>query len=130
MSRRILLFLSLLFLAVATSTPIRAATPICHSTPHNYCQYHGMVKSIYVNSGNIILLYFDTPLHINSASSVGFNVSFGEAAAIYINDNPEFANLFYSTALAAQASNQPVTIQMRGEHSGYLKIDRIWLSKQ
>ncbi|WP_251359709.1 hypothetical protein [Kangiella sp. TOML190] len=44
-----------------------------------------------------------------------------------LDDNPEFAKLFYSTALSANAQNKKVSIQMRGTYDGYLKADRIWL---
>ncbi|MCL2914649.1 hypothetical protein L2725_12810 [Shewanella corallii] len=112
------------------STSLFAAPPTCHSSHDGYCQYSGTVKSIYVNSGNVILMYFDTGFDPSSASGAGFTVSNGNAAAIRITDNPAFANLFYSTALAAQASGRPVTVQMRGVISGYLKIDRIWLAEE
>jgi hypothetical protein len=107
-----------------------ADQPTCH--PHSggaYCQYSGKVDRLYVNAGNLILLYFDTPLVKADAESNGINVSSIDAAAININDNPEFSNLFYSTALAAQASDKKIIIQMRGTQSGYLKADRIWIMK-
>lgn len=85
------------------------------------------LKSLYVNSSNIILLYFDTPVERSQPNQYGFNISYDSAAAIDINQHPEFATYFYSTALAAQASGRNVSIQMRGVQSGYLKIDRIWL---
>ncbi|MCE9687161.1 hypothetical protein LZP73_13260 [Shewanella sp. AS16] len=64
-----------------------------------------------------------------NAGVAGFTVTNGGAAAISISADSEFAKLFYSTALAAQASNRDVTIQMRGNIGSYLKIDRIWLDE-
>jgi hypothetical protein len=52
----------------------------------------------------------------------------GGAAAFKIDAAPEFAKMFYSTALSAQATNRNVGIQMRGVDSGYLGFDRIWLA--
>ena len=120
-----------LFLAclMGVSPVALAAKPACYATHGGYCQYDGKVKSIYVNSGNIILLYFDTAIPTGDVSVAGFSITNGGAAAYRMTDNPAFANLFYSTALAAQASGRAVTIQMRGTESGYLQFDRIWLAE-
>ena len=61
--------------------------------------------------------------------AVGLNMGHNQAAAVDLNANPEFAKLLYSSALAAQAAGRSILIQMRGNVGGYLKIDRIWLSK-
>ncbi len=103
-----------------------AAAPYCSTS---YCVYNGKVDSIYVNSGGYILLYFDTPMPASEPDKAGFSVSNLTASIYKISDNPEFAKLFYSTALAAQASGRPVSIQMRGVVNGYLKFDRIWLAE-
>ena len=106
-----------------------SGAPTCHASHGGYCAYKGKVKNLYVNSGNLILLYFDTPLAVGAADVAGFSATRNNAAAFLITQNPEFAKLFYSTALAAQASGREVSIQMRGTQSGYLKLDRIWLSE-
>ncbi|WP_444994644.1 hypothetical protein [Aliikangiella sp. IMCC44359] len=105
-----------------------AVAPSCNSGPDGYCQYTGKVKRIYVNANNLIILYFESPVSVETASNAGINITDGSGAAFQINTNPEFAKLFYSTALAAQASGRNVTIQMRGNEGPYLKFDRIWLS--
>ena len=64
----------------------------------------------------------------NIPSEAGFAIKKRSASAFNVKENPEFAKLFYSTALTAQASGRNVTIQMRGSQSGYLKFDRIWLA--
>lgn len=105
-----------------------SATPTCHElTPENYCKYTGKVARIYVNQGKLILMYFDSPVDPSVPQSFGINASRGNAGAISIDNHPEFANYFYSTALAAQASGRDVSVQMRGTEAGYMKIDRIWL---
>lgn len=106
-----------------------AASPTCytHSTG-NYCKYEGKVQRIYINSSNLILLYFEDPADVATVNSFGINISDGNAAAFMVSDNPIFAEMFYSTALTAQASGRSVSIQMRGSQQGYLKFDRIWLS--
>lgn len=104
-----------------------ASKPVCSTSSGGYCYYSGLVDRIYVNAGNMILIYFDTTADEGYADSVISGVTQTAAAAISITENPEFAKLFYSTALAAQASGRPITMQMRGELWGYTKIDRIWL---
>jgi len=85
-----------------------AAQPICNThASGNYCTYTGIVSKVYVNSSNMILMYFEQPVDINTANSFGMNIVHGEAAAFLIDNNPEFAKLSYSTILAAQASNRP-----------------------
>lgn len=113
--------------SILLSNFIMAATPTCHSGSGGYCRYTGKVERIYVNSGNLILLYFDSRVPLDVPASIGFNATQNAAASFNIDANPEFAKLLYSTALAAQASGRVVTIQMNGVQSGYLKIDRIWL---
>ena len=110
------------------SSDSMSSQPTCREhSGGNFCQYSGTVREIYVNSGNLILLYFDNGIDVSIPQSYGINATNGGAAAVHISDNSEFAHLFYSTALAAQASGRSVTIQMRGTRSGYLRADRIWL---
>ncbi|QDO85851.1 hypothetical protein FM037_24555 [Shewanella psychropiezotolerans] len=115
----------LMMLMLASFTAL-ASVPVCYD---GYCQYHGKVSRIYVNSVNLILLYFDTAMDPGEGSTASMSLTTGAAAAVKMSDNPEFAKLFYSTALAAQACQRNVQIQMRGTISGYMKIDRIWLSE-
>lgn len=109
---------------------LQADQPVCHDNNGSpYCQYIGFVKQIYINAGGTILIYFDTPLNISDATSVGYNVSNNNATAYLVSDNPDFAKLFYSTALTAQVSKRKISMLMHGVHSGYLKFDRIWLAE-
>lgn len=125
MNKKIILIL-LLLLPIAG----HAASPVCHTySGGNYCDYTGKVQKIYINSGNLILLYFEEPIDIADANSYGMNITTGVAAAFLTTDNPTFAQMSYSTALTAQASGRTVTIQMRGSQNGYLKFDRIWLAE-
>ncbi len=123
-----LLFLSAIVLFFSTGN-LFAAAPKCQLSASNnpYCSYKGKVKNIYINSGNLILIYFDTPVDINVPKEFGYNVRYAGATAYLVDDNPEFAKLFYSTALSAQASGRDISIQMKEVQSGYLKFDRIWL---
>lgn len=77
----------------------------------------------------MILIYFDQPISLSEPSKAGLSINETSAAAYRVSDNPEFAKLFYSTALAAQTTKRKVTIQMRGTINGYLKFDRIWLAE-
>lgn len=106
-----------------------SAKPICKTTSSGtpLVQYTGTVRQLYVNSGNLILLYFDESIAIVEAADCGFTITNGTAASYGITENTQFAGMFYSTALAAQVSQKQVTIQMSGVKSGYMKFDRIWL---
>ena len=119
----------LILFSIMFPLSLLADTPTCHDHPGgNYCKYTGKVANIYVNSGNVILMYFENAVDVSIPQSRGFYVTSGGAGALNISDNPDFASYFYSTALAAQASGRDVTVQMRGVKHGNLHIDRIWLS--
>ena len=120
------LVLSIFILLVSNS--VLAASPTCHSSHGGYCAYAGKVSRIYINTSNIILIYFEEPISVEDAAVAGITISHGNAAAFHVPNNPDFARMFYSTALAAQASGRNISMQMRGEQSGYLQFDRIWLA--
>lgn len=126
------IFVVLLSIIGLTLSNLASAAPTVCSTNHGgYCQYTGKVKQIYVNSAGIIIMYFDSTFDVSTAHDAGFpQITINNAAAIQIADNPEFAKLFYSTALAAQSTGRSVTVQMRNNVSGYLKLDRIWLAEK
>ena len=108
-------FVALILISIALlSSKVSANTPVCSSASGGYCQYSGKVNRIYINAGNIILIYFETALDIAEAEAVGINISNGGAAAFKVSNNPGFAQMFYSTALTAQASGRDISIQMRG----------------
>lgn len=114
---------------VLLSSQVRADSPTCNiSSAGPYCRYEGTVAQLYVNSSNRILLYFDTPLDLSLSTSVGITgVRNSRAATVMIDDNPTFAQYFYSTALAAQARGSRIVIQMQVVSSGLLMADRIWV---
>jgi hypothetical protein len=122
---KILLLVTMLFTGVFAN----ADAPTCHTAHGGYCSYLGQVKSIYVNKSNHILIYFDTVAAAGFADAVATEVTQRSAAILPIDEKPEFAKLFYATALAAQASGRPISMQMRNSLSGYMKIDRIWLAQ-
>ena len=129
MTDRMVLATVMQALILAFASPLSAATPTCYTTHGGYCAYEGKVRMIHANSGGLILMYFDAQVPVEAAQASGYTVINPEAGAIMISDNPEFARMFYSTALAAQSSKRNVTVQLRGAISGYMKIDRIWLSE-
>lgn len=95
-----------------------------------YCQYNGKVASLYVNKSKHILMYFENPMNDGLPSSAGISgVSEYGAGLVDLGEYPEFGQLFYSTAMAAQAQGKNVKVQMRGTAYGYMKIDRIWLAQ-
>ena len=122
------LFIVLLLCVFSTYT--YADAPNClENGDDDYCGYTGKVQSIYVNSGNLVLMYFDTPMDPENAKLAGMQITVPNAGAVSIDQNPEFAKLFYSTALSAQATKRNVSVQMRGQIGGFPKIDRIWLAE-
>jgi hypothetical protein len=118
-----------LFILSLVATSVFSAEPQCSAEHSGYCYYQGKVDRIYVNSGNLILMYFDTPMQTSQALIAGMSITNGGAAAFKITENEIFANYFYSTALAAQASGRDIVIQMRGVESGYPRFDRVWLAQ-
>ncbi len=124
----------LVFTAVALAMLVPRSTafanaPACYTYNGNgYCQYDGVISRAYVNSGNLILIYFDSPVTQSSLSAVGITgVSVYDACAYHTVENPEFAKMFFAAALAAQARGATVSIQLWGSVAGYLKCDRIWV---
>lgn len=120
-------YLFTLFCFLLVSFSAFSSAPVC--SPDGYCSYTGKVERIYINDGNLMLIYFDAPTSVTEASKAGLNISNVSAAAYSVSTNSEFAKLFYSTALSAQATDRNVSIQMHEVQSGYLKFDRIWLAK-
>lgn len=124
--KKILLTLSFLVLSSVCSYAL-ATKPNCYSSGNGYCQYKGQVSKVYVNAGNIILLYFDEAMAPADAQVAGYTISSGVAGAYKITNNPDFAKMLYSTLLTAKSQNKEVQVQMRGTESGYMKIDRVWI---
>jgi len=120
-------FLTLICLA----SVLFAAAPTCHkSSAYNYCRYVGKVEQVYINNGNAILIYIDTPLDVNLANSNGLAATKSDAILLPVNDsNKVFSDYFYSTALTALTANKKVMIQMKDVSGGYLVADRIWIHK-
>lgn len=118
----------LLFIIFFISMQAYSATTVCSSDHGGYCTYTGKVQRLYVNENNIILMYFEESIAPEEIAKTGVTVSHGDAAGYNISFNPEFAKMFYSTALAAQISNREVSIQMSGSLSGYLQLNRIWIN--
>ncbi len=121
----------LLTLSLVITGSALASKPVCKSTTSGVplLQYYGKVSRIYINSGNIILVYFEQEIDVAEAADCGIGITNGSAAAYKVDNNPEFAKLFYSTALAAQASGRNILIQMYGTQNGYPQFDRIWLAE-
>ncbi len=73
-----LLLLAMLFMANFTAL---ASVPACYSSHNGYCQYTGKVSRIYVNSDNLILLYFDTAMDPAEGSIASMSLSSGSLSA-------------------------------------------------
>lgn len=116
-----------LIAATVVAGGAHAAAPTCgdhDGTP--YCHYRGRVQTTYVNAGNLIILYFDTPA--SSMNIAGVNVM--NACAINMAGKVDFAKMFYASALMAQATGRTVTVQMRDNVYGYAGCDRIWVENE
>lgn len=113
--------------AAMSAASVHAAAPTCavhDGTP--YCQYRGRVQTTYVNAGNMVILYFDTP----AASMNITGVTVMNACAINMAGKVDFAKMFYASALMAQATGRNVTVQMRDNVYGYAGCDRIWVENE
>jgi hypothetical protein len=109
-----------------------AGTPTCKtgSQGNPFCKYTGKVEKIYVNHENLILLYLDTAIPESELNKVGYTgVTHRNAVSCKFDDNPDFAKLFYSTALTAQATDRDITIHMHNNFRGFPKVFRIWLAR-
>ncbi len=117
------------FTALFQLSTAQATAPTCSTSGGvGYCDYSGVVSRAYINSSNLMLIYFDTPVSAASLSAVGITgVSNYSACAFLTTQNPEYAKMFFAAALAAQARGVVVTIQLRGTEAGYIKCDRIWV---
>jgi hypothetical protein len=120
--------LTLLLLFLSNAMTAHAVAPSCnpHSTG-NYILYQGTVKQAYINTSNVVLIYFENALP--QGSECGFAIEVRDAGIYSIDENPTFGYMLYSTALTAVAEGKSVIMQMRGTASGYPKIDRIWIAK-
>ena len=121
-----------LMLTLLMTVSVSAATPqgsycFTHSSG-GICRYEGLVSEVYVNNTNLILVFFEDAFGPTEASDVGISgVNKFNAVAVHISPDPEFARMFYSTVLAAQAQGRVITVQMNTTHGGYLEADRIWM---
>ncbi|KLN65644.1 hypothetical protein ZX61_08570 [Vibrio sp. VPAP30] len=118
-----------LFLSIFVCFSANASAPVCSASHGGYCHYSGTVTNLYVNSGGLILMYFDTAMPSGEPSKAGISLNYYTAGSVKISDNPDFAKLFYSTALTALSTGKKVSVQMRGNEGGYPNIDRIWLEQ-
>jgi predicted membrane-bound mannosyltransferase len=117
-------------LMLACTGPALADRPECSTsatTGTPYCQYRGLVSRSYVSQGGAVLMHFDTAFA--SAAEVTIpNVTVLNACLVQVDQNQNFAKMFYASALMAQASGKTVTVQMRGSADGYPLCDRIWVN--
>tara|TARA_R110001599_G_scaffold249359_1_gene449218 strand:- start:9275 stop:9664 length:390 start_codon:yes stop_codon:yes gene_type:complete len=106
------------------------SAPACRANGGSpFCFYEGKVSRLYINSSNLILMYFESPVDVSIPAQYGWNLNSGAATGLVMSDsNNDFAKTFYSTALAAKLADKKISIQMRNTTSGYLKVDRIWLN--
>lgn len=107
-----------------------AGAPQCYPNGgSSYCMYSGPVSYAYINSNGWILLYFDTPVDPNALASAGITGVTTYGAAMYVMSNyPDFGKALYATLLAAQARGVPVNVMMTSVSSGYLQMDRVYVS--
>lgn len=126
---RIVPVIAAIVFAALTGTT-QAGAPQCYPwNSSGYCQYTGLVARAYANSGNWLLLYFDTPMDLNAPATVGLSGVTVNSAALYVmTENPDFAKALYASLLSAQARGATVTVQMSTVEYGYLHIDNIWVN--
>lgn len=105
-------------------------TAICKesnsSTP--YCKYVGPVNKLYINEQGLALIFLEQPFGVESAKSHGYNAKSGAAMALDIKNNTMDLEM-YRLLVTAFDEEAQVEIHARSVKSGYMKIDRVWLSK-
>lgn len=95
-----------------------------------YCTYTGKLDKVYFNIDKNMLFYFEQWVDVALPAAAGFTgISRGDAGAFDADLDPVFAEYFYTTALTAFAGEKTVTIQLRGNVGGYMRVDRIWVAR-
>lgn len=128
------LLLAIFMFAVPATSALAATFDCREHTTGPYCVYIGPVDKLYVNAGELILLYWDesiTTTHVrNEAESVGIDtqsVLWYQAGGALLTRDPNFGNLLYATLLTAKAGGLDIHVQLRPHVGGYLEIDRVWI---
>lgn len=107
-----------------------AGTFSCSANSSGYCSYQGNVSRVYVNRGNILLIYTDAAMDITKASVAGTKfdkVKQKYAFAVDMNVHYEFGKNIQALALSALMANKKISVQMRDTYGSYLQIDRLWI---
>ena len=115
----------------ATAAEFSCQTPASGA----YCQYIGPVRLVYNNADGLILMYYEAPVDIAQASSVGLPCGFGSAgAAAAMHDTIWDVEGFFNKSLLAalmltKALKSDIWVQLRCANgtTPYLQIDRFWL---
>lgn len=109
-----------------------AGTLNCLSSAGGYCNYSGKISRVYVNRGNILLIYTDAAMDLSQLTNAGDKfaaVTQASAIAVDMNEYPEFGKHVLSLALTAGMADKSISLQVRDRYGSYLQMDRIWLYK-
>lgn len=97
-------------------------------TDTNYCKYQGKITKVYLNSDNVFLVFLEKPFNIEDAKKYGYPINSGTAIALSLNETPS-SQQFISMLTRAFNNELSVEIHTRGINSGYMELDRLWVSK-
>jgi len=97
------------------------------STP--YCKYKGKIKKYYINTEGLLLVFLNKDFDLSSAQSYGYSVKSGNVMAVNLGAGP-YHEKMYESIISAFNNDTHIEIHSRDTVSEYMKIDRIWLSKQ
>ena len=96
------------------------------STP--YCKYTGKIEKVYLNSEGLALIYLGADFSKSGAKQFGYEVSSSKIMAIDVTEN-ELNRLIYQSIVSAMAEDYSVEFHARGTLNGYIKLDRVWITK-
>ena len=97
------------------------------STP--YCKYKGEIDKVYINNNGLVLVFLNKSFNIGEAKGFGYDIKAGNIVAIDLNKENQFSRELFDMTMLAFQHESAVELHARQTTSGYLVVDRIWVSK-
>lgn len=120
----------ILLLSLFASFYTQAGEALCRTNDHgvSYCKYAGKLNSVYINSDNTVMAYFEDEFNVSHTNLIGADKVYSKAAAILdTGNNDAFLRNTFNLLLQAKANDRKVVIHMRKKVDGLMIIDRVWM---